>query len=114
MSDLWAGAPHEQSEPLIPEGLALVRQATSLPAVVLEAWWHEQWPDPNVRDESGRTPLWWAAAEGEWDSVKALLALGADPQCAEHHQYTCARLARKTSTEVGCGGSFPGWGPRVG
>lgn len=95
LNDWWAGLPHEQSEAAVPEGLSLVRQAASIPEMVLEAWWREHWPDVNARDDSGRTPLWWAAAEGDSGSVAALVALGADPQCAEHHKDTCSRLLHR-------------------
>lgn len=77
----------------IPHGLRLVRQATYLPECVLGAWWRENLPQVNARDESGRTALWWAAAEGDSASVRALMQLGADPALAGHHCTTCTRLA---------------------
>lgn len=40
--------------------------------------------DQAVRDQGGRTPLHYAAADGKADEVRRLLAEGADPDASDH------------------------------
>lgn len=85
----WSAPPVKE-----PEGLRLVRYAAYIPEVVLEAWFHQHLSQEiNEKDETGHTVLWWAAAEGDGACVRALLALGADPDLTEGHRATCARLS---------------------
>ena len=57
--------------------------------------------DPNIKDEAGRTPLYWAASEGHVDVVKLLLVYGADPTVEDKDGKTPLDLARaEGSSEV--------------
>jgi len=44
----------------------------------------ENGADPNAKDNTGHTPLHWAAIEGRVDVVKILLERGANPRIADN------------------------------
>lgn len=51
--------------------------------------------DANERDETGRTPLTWAAQRGEVGACRALLEGRADAHCMNRYGSTALSIARR-------------------